>query len=185
MNYKGLTLVELLISIGVLGLAVGVTAGILVAVVKSYQRSSLYDEIRHNGGLILGIFEENMKSARRISCKDVDCKVIVFDDKNLQRKEMGYHSADTSPTSCTVDGGNGYFYIRDYTTDPLSDPEDYEKVTNDESSSGINVSDVVFSINSAADKDIISLTFKISNSNCNKIVERVEEFSSLVIPRVY
>ena len=180
---KGLTLIELIITIGILGLAVGMTAGIMISVLKSYQKASLYSEIKHNGDLVMTIFEENIRLSRSVEClyptADSPCEVISFLDQNLVKKEFGYHVADSG--AC-----NGYFYFRDY-DDTVSNPLGSQKVTNDNGVSGVNLSNVSFVLTAVSvdDKPSVSLNFDVSNSTCNLVTQRKETFSNFVIPRLY
>lgn len=65
---KGFTLAELVISIGILGLVLTLTAGVLVSVVRSYARQRVIAEIERNGDFVTRVLYEKMRIASEVEC---------------------------------------------------------------------------------------------------------------------
>jgi prepilin-type N-terminal cleavage/methylation domain-containing protein len=69
---KGFTLVEVIIAMGVLGLVMTLTAGVLVSVVKSYQKQKVISEVERNGDFVIRILEERIRNASSVRCVGVE-----------------------------------------------------------------------------------------------------------------
>lgn len=79
-NIRGFTLVELTVSMGILALIVGLTAGVLISVVKSYQRQKVLNEIERNGDFIIRTLEESLRGANSIECTELDGTTKIATD---------------------------------------------------------------------------------------------------------
>ena len=161
-NKKGVTLIELLVSLGILALAVGLTGGILLSIVKAYQRSSLLSSMKRNGNYALTLVSDNIRSAQKVECfkyssfakeyvrNSSPCSVVlregeygglVITDTLGAEKEIGF--VQPTPGQCSDNTSlNGFVYIKNYDEDhPIpSEIPNSQKVTNDANTSeGINI----------------------------------------------
>ncbi len=172
-NKKAFTLVELTISMGVLALIVGLTAGVLISVVKSYQRQKVVSEIERNGDFIIRTIEENLRGAQNISCVTFSGSIVapnpdgsttcnlgsgvggrlLYVSDPLRNKYFGNgsdSSASTFTGSCVNPGRNCYAFGLDAANQIQSDGtllNDYSKMTNSSTANGVNVSRFLVTIN--------------------------------------
>jgi prepilin-type N-terminal cleavage/methylation domain-containing protein len=64
---RGFTLIELLITTLVMGLLAVVSANIISSVLKSQNKTTMVNEIRQNGDLVISKFERDVKQAQRVT----------------------------------------------------------------------------------------------------------------------
>ncbi len=170
---KAFTLIELTISMGILALIVGLTAGVLISVVKSYQKQKIVSEIERNGDFIIRSIEESLRGAQNISCMtfsgatvapngdgSTTCNLgasgagrILHVSDPLRDKYFGNGSDSSSSTytgACVNPGRNCYAFSLDAANQIQSDGtllNDYSKMTNSSSVNGVNVSRFLVTIN--------------------------------------
>lgn len=183
-SQKGFTLIELVITIGVMALVVGLTSGILVAIIRSNHRARLLAEMSRNADNAFSILEENIRSGYDIQLKGGDTSVIEFRDKNNDYKEIGFVAGSAGGVSdCnTANNPNGYLYFRDYDSGGNT-PEEHEKITSSDEDGGVNIDSATFAVEDTGVTSV-SVNIKMKNSYCNALVEYEQDFVEFVISRV-
>ena len=199
-NRDSYTFIELLLTIGVVAIALGALGGILVSIVKVNQKARVMSELNKNADVVFGRFEEDIRKARDIKCKkhigDDSTPCIVIDyfvqdsDSNPANDhvELGYIQSK-DPALCDQVGSvspNGYIYYRTYTPDN-SEPVESEILTNNDKENGVDVNSVEFLINNTGNSTSVNLNMNISPTLCNNIVNRnksSKSCSDFVISRI-
>ncbi len=199
---KAYTFIELLLTIGIVAIALGSLGGVLVTIVKVNQKAKVMAELNRNADRVFNTFEEDIRKSRNINCKehqipgDSSSPCITIDyfvqdsdnDASNDHVELGYvKSGDKSDCSSdAITSPNGYIYYRNYNvTNPT--PLDSEIITNNDKSTGVDVKNVEFSINDTGNSTSVSLNMLLSPTLCNNTVNSdkiSKSFSDFVISRI-
>src|SRR3989344_7560557 len=91
--YKGFTLIEVLISVGILSIIVGLGGDILATVIRSYQKAELFNLVDKNGSYALSLIEQEIRSSISVKLYESDGSISTDDD--------GFGLELTLPTSPT------------------------------------------------------------------------------------
>jgi type II secretory pathway pseudopilin PulG len=210
---KAFTLIELTVSMGILALIVGLTAGVLISVVKSYQKQKVITEIERNGDFVIRTIEESLRGAQNISCRKFDGVTIVSPDSaapnspttcdlgaasgkilyignNTSNKYMGNgsDSGNTLKGSCQA-LTNCYAFLLDSDTQIADDgtlSNDYNKLTNASIFNGVNVSkfEVVINGGTSGVPYNITVTIDVRGPTVNSVPStEVRTFKSFLTLR--
>lgn len=155
---KSFTLIELVITIGLLALTLTATGGVLLSVVKSFQKQSAIQKIERNGDLALRVLEEKARKAKELEVTTAFAR--TDENEEGEGNPLSYSRYEMLKVSTTDAAGNpldsyigigrnptnglNYFFVKDGTA-PSGFPEisdsDIEKykITNDTCSNGVNV----------------------------------------------
>lgn len=80
MNKKGFTLVELLLVITLMGISFGITSDILVTLMRSFNKTTVINEIEQQAGVISQMIEKEIKNAAVVSNPGGDTNRLQFED---------------------------------------------------------------------------------------------------------
>lgn len=95
---SGFTLVEILVVVSLLGVALTLTTGILLSVIKTTRKQQIIRNIERNGDNALRLLEENTRKANSIT-KDSNGYLVMQapnKDGNIITRYMGYISDGTN-----------------------------------------------------------------------------------------
>lgn len=104
---KGFTLIEIMIVVGLLGVTLTLTTGILLSVVKTSRKQEIVRSIERDGDLILRQIEENVRKANsvRTDTGNLIVQIPQSDGTTLTR----YIGQVEDTGNCT----NNYIFIED------------------------------------------------------------------------
>ena len=164
------TLIELMISMGVLAVALSITAGVLLSVIKAAQKQKVIAEVERNGEFVMSYIEEATIKAMSVNCQASGASSTCSESGPSDFGELIlgqgatslYIGARSAPVSCGNDvlRTNNFVYA---TSDP-SIYTDQKKLTND-SVNGVNITSLDFIV-SPGNPAHITVTMVVSNSSC-------------------
>ena len=179
---KSFTIIELVIALGVMSIAIGITAGVLVAVVKSYQKQQLIGNITSNGDRMMGTFEEKIRNANSVYCVEYDAgqpgktraascdpggggEGIYGGTSFLlvnQGATTGYFGFSNITESCNSEKIYAAFYTEDVENLDGSAIPDGIKLTNHDENNGVSISefDIMINTENSTTKVLIDATVK-------------------------
>ena len=189
----GFTLIELTITIGILGLALTATGGILVSVVKSFQKQAEIQRVERNGDNVTRLINERVRKA-----KNVTSGTGTYSGKTYNYIEIfGVDStgADTKAYLGFVpdlgncpSNPNGFMFLIEgpiATIGPIGslalDNENYRLT--DDRSDGVNIESFTVSVSNGSPVQV-SATIQVESSNCSGATTRiVKKFTSFATAR--
>ena len=163
------TLIELMISMGVLAVALSITAGVLLSVIKAAQKQKVIAEVERNGEFVMSYIEEATIKAMSVNCLNNGASSTCSGSGPSGSDELILGQGATSlyiggrnaSVSCNgVSRTNNFVYA---TSDP-SIYTDQKKLTND-SVNGVNITSLDFIV-SPGNPAHITVTMVVSNSSC-------------------
>lgn len=80
MNNKGYTLIELLLVIGLLAIAAGVTSDIVLSLVRAYNKTQITNEIEQNANFVTLKLEKELRNAATVN--SATASQLDFVDRN-------------------------------------------------------------------------------------------------------
>lgn len=104
MNLKGFTLIEVLIAVSLIGIIGAVGGTIFAAVIRSYNKTQITNELQQNGEMVLSKMEQAIRNASEvtpISSSEGSWEISV-------KKQAG--SSVTFGWKGPAGGANGYIY---------------------------------------------------------------------------
>src|SRR3989338_7201680 len=120
-NKKGFTLVELIIAIGILGLVMTLTVGVLVAVVKSNKKRLVVNEVNRNGDFVMRVLEERTRNSISADCvmwnsgaiQEGTCNANTFRFLKLVTGSGTFYIGTNQPdsTTCSSSSSNKFIFI--------------------------------------------------------------------------
>lgn len=196
----GFTLVELTVSMGILALIVGLTAGILISVVRSYQRQRVISEIERNGDFVIRSLEESLREAATISCVDYagdpisgQCNLmanhLIYLYGGLDSKYFGVGSDEDGLTTAQCDGNeNCYVFVLDSISqiDANNLDSDDLKMTNSNVTNGVDIADFTADISGGGPTGApynIAVTIEVSSSESILWINETRTFQSFLTLR--
>lgn len=171
-NKKAFTLIELLISIGVLGIALTVTAGVLLSVIKSSQKQKIIAEVERNGEFVMSYIQKMGAKALLVECKSLSgtigsCNGVSASELSIGQGSAGflYVGLKQGPSiSCNgVTKTNNFVYATNNDSG-ITANSDSIKLSND-SINGVNISNLSFNVTSG-NPAYITVTMTVQGSNC-------------------
>ncbi len=96
----GYTLIELLIVIGLIGLTVGVTADIILSLVRSYAKTQATNELERSTNFVVSKIEKEFKNATSVTT--ISGNTLTFTTKILDSQTP--INVTYAVTTCTVNG---------------------------------------------------------------------------------
>lgn len=79
-NPKGFTLVELLLVVALMAISFGVTSDILVTLMRSFNKTTVINEIEQQAGVVSLMIEKEIKNAAVVSNPSGDTNRLQFED---------------------------------------------------------------------------------------------------------
>ena len=70
MRNRGFTLVELLVSIGLVLIIGTIGTSVIASILRSYNKAHIINEIEQNGNYVLSLMESQIRNARSVACDD-------------------------------------------------------------------------------------------------------------------
>jgi len=135
-------MVELLVSIGILAVIVGIGGDILATVIRAYRKAELLSLIERNGNYAIGLLEQDVRSS--IDLKVYDSSNVAYPDSNPDQQGNKVRIGIPSGTGntfrryeiqyCTA--GN----LGSIAVDPDDDDLNYEEVVG----SGLDLTEIDF-----------------------------------------
>lgn len=162
------TLIELMISIGVLAVALSITAGVLLSVIKAAQKQKVIAEVERNGDFVMSYIKEAAIKALSINCQDSvslsTCAGSAGDDELIlgQGSTSLYIGSKGASVSCT--GGATVTNNFVYATDNVAVPDNSKKLSND-SENGVSITSLNFVV-SPGNPSRLTVTMVVGSSNC-------------------
>lgn len=77
---KGFTLVELLLVVSLMALSFGVTSDILVTLMRSFNKTTVINEIEQQAGVVSLMIEKEIKNAAVVTNPGGDTNILQFED---------------------------------------------------------------------------------------------------------
>jgi len=103
---KGFTLVEILIVVGLLGVSLTLTTGILLSVIKTTRKQEILRNIERNGDAVIRQIEENVRKANSVTI-DAQSHLVVQVPKNDGTIITRYFGVVSDAVNCD----NNYIYM--------------------------------------------------------------------------
>ncbi len=119
---KGFTLVELLVSIGLVLIIGTVGTSIITSILRSYNKASIINEIEQNGNYVLSLMESQIRNAASVSPTDTTTQTLTVTPQ------------EGSPITFSVTTGAGGIGVVQKTVEGVA-----EILTNDDLVSGVSV----------------------------------------------
>lgn len=165
---KSFTLIELLISVGILSLVLSITGGVLLSVVKGYQKRAVISEVERNGAFVMSYIEEKVLKGLTIRCDNAGglstCSGSGSGDALYigDASDLVYIGIKSESILCDgITKTNNYVFA----TDTISDTTDSKKLTND-SVNGVNVTALSFTVD-ANSPTRVTVILTVENSKCS------------------
>ena len=114
---KGFTLVELLISVGLVLIIGTIGTSVIASILRSYNKAHIINEIEQNGNYVLSLMESQIRNARSVSPTDTTTQTLTVTSQG-----------GSSSTFYIIDSG-GTGVVR----------KDTEVLTNNDLVSGVDV----------------------------------------------
>ena len=149
---KGFTLVELLISIGLVFIIGTIGTSIIVSILRSYNKAHIINEIEQNGNYVLSLMESQIRNAGSVECGGGgagDC--LKVDVTSQEGDVLSFEMKDEGASPDTIG------VVR----------KDTEIITNDDLTNGV---DVVIDSGTPADASHFSV-----DDNKIKIVLKLQQ----------
>lgn len=142
---KGLSLLELLVSVAVISIAISVGTGVFIQILKAHNKATVINEVRQNGQLAMAVIERLARNSQKIQ---------LFGSQNVLFLSVN----------------NEYYQLRCIHT--LNNTNDYIMLLSSSSSAQITNSDPVYGINVAdctfstigGNPQILQVTLKLEQS---------------------
>ncbi len=174
------TLIELMISIGVLAVALSITAGVLLSVIKATQKQKVIAEVERNGSFVMSYIQESAMKALSINCQNSGasstCSGGASDDELIlgQGSTSLYVGSRGNTFNCT--GGASVTNNFVYATSDSSTPDNPEKLTND-SENGVHIASLAFVV-SPGNPARLTVTMDVESSKCGgwNVSKRFQSF---------
>jgi len=129
MNKKGFTLVELLVSIGLVFIIGTIGTSVIASILRSYNKAHIINEIEQNGNYVLSLMESQIRNARAVAC-DGDISPCVKVDVTPQEGDpFSFEMVDVGASPDIIG------VVRKITVGA-------ENLTNDDPETGVNVLNV-------------------------------------------
>ncbi len=173
---SGFTLIELTITIAILGLTLTLTGGILISVVKSFQKQSELQKIERNGDIALRTIEEKIRKAKNVELltdapfTGTSPGIRIFGTDSTFNEVIGVGGSDNCRTGAGGPNNNLFVYRESPPSQPLIDSvsldsiSDEYKITND-ATNGVDITEIAFIV-SPGNPIQVNATIKVSSSAC-------------------
>lgn len=128
---KAFTLIEMTMAIGLLAMSLSITGGILLSVVKNFQKQSALREVERNGDFVIKLLEENIRKSSYVYVDPSNYMLLHISGvsgSHFDGKYIGFVD-DLGTPNCN--GNDNYMFN---TLDSLTGYSDNSnKITNDNS----------------------------------------------------
>lgn len=181
---RSFTLIELVITIGVMAIAIGITAGVLVATTKSYQKQQLIESVTSNGDRVIRTLEEKIRNANIVYCAKYDDNasdklnpVTCLSDDIYNGSTFivvktaatngffGIYSQD--PTCGGSEKSHTMFYTEDVNNLSLLTPTQGSKLMKDDDYTGATINSFKMDINSSGTSSNVIFDMDIKAGLCS------------------
>lgn len=185
MKKPAFTLIELTITIAILGLTLTITGGVLLSVVKSFQKQNELQRIERNGDIALRTIEEKVRKAKTVEAITLNTfpAIRIHSDDGVP-SVIGI--SQTTIPGCV--GPNGVLFVTSRAI-PASNSlvaTNEEKIT-DDTNQGVNIdtSPTGLVLDVVDGKPVqVSATILVNSSTCKASADRISKvFSTFVTAR--
>lgn len=193
---RGFTLIELTITIGILGLALTATGGVLISVVRSFQKQAEIQRVERNGDLATRVISEKVRKAKNVELNTITVNgnpasyLAIYGTNSAGADTLdyiGYYPGSTTGTCPSLQ--NGFIFMQTDSNpatptppDPSVINSDRYKVTSDKND-GVNISAFSVSISNGIPVEV-SVTIDVESSQCGTIGSTIQkEFTSFATAR--
>ena len=152
---KSFTLIELMVTVGILAITLTLTSGILISIVKSYQKQYQIQKITRNGDLAVKMITEKIRRSTSVTAIDSGqgLKMITVVNNNPVIENIGQK---------TPSGSCGFVYLVG-DINPVSGTIGNEsKITDDTNSTGVNISETQFTVVFNGSNSYVDVTLKVT-----------------------
>lgn len=191
---SGFTLIELTVTIAILGLTLTLTGGILISLVKSFQKQSELQKIERNGDLALRAVEEKIRKATNIELLTTSPfspdspGIRIFGTDKGFNEVIGVGGSNKCTSESKGPNKNLFIYKESpplfplITGVPLNTISDEYKITSD-AVVGVNITKIVFDV-SPGNPIQVNATIEVSSSACQPDSKRItKSFDTFVTAR--
>lgn len=162
------TLIELMISIGVLAVALSITAGVLLSVIKATQKQKVIAEVERNGSFVMSYIQESAIKALSINCQNSGASSTCIGGASDDELILGQGSTSLfiGSRGTTFNCASGTTVTNNfvYATVDSANHGDPEKLTND-SENGVHIASLAFVV-SPGNPARLTVTMVVNSSNC-------------------
>lgn len=81
-SQEGFTLIELILVIGILTIAIGVSSDIILTLIKSYNKSQINNQVEQNADFVLNRLQRDLTANAISIVEPVSADKLTFTDKN-------------------------------------------------------------------------------------------------------
>ncbi len=192
---RGFTLIELTITIGILGLALTATGGVLISVVRSFQKQAEIQRVERNGDLVTRIISERVRKAKNVELNSLNINgspysyLAIYGENSSGVDSIDYIGYYPGTTSGCPGSTNGFVYLQTDSNPTSPTPpnpavinSDRYKVTSDKND-GVNITAFNVSISNGIPVEV-SVTIDVESSQCGTIGSKIQkEFTSFATAR--
>lgn len=170
-SQKSFTLIELMVTVGVLAITLTITSGILIAIVKSYQKQAQIQKIERNGDLAIRTITEKLRKAMSVSVNGNNISTITMINNVPVSENIGVSNNNVS-------GACSFAYVvQGNVPNPILDNA---KITDDSTVTGVDISSAVFTATSSGDNTYVDVTLNVTPCGATA---PVRTFSNMVTLR--
>lgn len=149
---KGLTLIEIIISVAILALALSLTSGVLISVVKSANKQSAIRELDINGQRAVKLIEESVRKSKDISYNETTGQLAVTIDNGGIPEVRYFGSNNSGVNNCS--GAQSYVYMTVNNSSQTETQLAASRVTNDSLLKGVYVNSFQINFYNGSPKQI-------------------------------
>lgn len=150
----GFTLVELLVVMGIFAILAGAGLQIFVPMIRSFNKSSIQQEVNQNGNYALSVITQQLRNAKRIIPSGSGSIQFENQDGSISTFNLGTDSGCTS-------GSNQYLKLTRSSPVVIDTP-----VTNRDLVKGVNVTAFTVNVSSGVSPPVVGITLSLSQA-CN------------------
>ena len=158
---KGFTLIEILVTVAILGLISTAAISIFSSMTAAYNKSSIINELREEGSRVMDDMERLVRSSGEAAIGGSSELILTLNTSSLEYQQNGQCKTVTLTLALGSVATNKNNYINKALSDCEGTASGAGEMTNTDRTSGVNVSALTFSVTGTGPKVVkISLSLE-------------------------